>query len=131
MTKLLTLTLRCSPKMLTEQLSQQQLYIRLIAKLFKLFRSLSTLPKMLNMSTHRDRRSNLAETRMDKGFDKDAHMSILAEQLRPGKLQGTSDILPQCGTQDLENALVTRTAWGGHLGVVSMVSVVVVGGIFQ
>lgn len=81
MAKLLTLPLRCSPKMLTEQLSQQQLYIRLIAKLFKLFRSLSTLPKMLNMSTHRDRLSSLAETRMDKGFDKDAHMSILAEHL--------------------------------------------------
>jgi len=68
MNKMLTLSQRCSPNLLTEQLTQQQLYIRLIAKLFKLLRSLDTL-------------SSFAETRMDKGLDKDVQVNILDEQV--------------------------------------------------
>ena len=90
MTKALTLSLRCSPKMLTEQLSQQQLYIRLTAKTLKLLRSVGTLAKMLKMPCYLSTLSNLAETRMDRGFHYVAHMSALAEHLRTAKLQGTS-----------------------------------------
>ena len=131
MTKVLTLSLRCSPKMLTEQLSQQQLYIRLIAKLFKLLRSLSTLSNLLNMLTPLSTLSNLAETRMDKGLHKDAHVSTLGEHLNQPKPQGTSSVSALHGCHRREKALVTETSRGGHLGVVCMVSMVVIGEYFH
>ena len=84
MAKMLTLSLRCSPKMLTEQLNQQQLYIQLTAKLLKLLRSQSTLSNLFNMLTPLSTLSNLAETLMDKGLHKDAHVSTLDEHLNQG-----------------------------------------------
>jgi len=131
--------------MLTEQLSQQQLYIRLTAKLLKLLRSQSTLINLLNLLTPLSTLSNLAETRMDKGLYKDAHVSTLAEHLSQPKTQGTSRLFTLCGTQGREKALATEILRGGHLGVagghfgvangcvgvVCMVSMVVMGGIFH
>lgn len=94
MAKVLTLSLRCSPKMLTEHLSQQQLYIRLTAKVLKLFMSLSTLVKMLNLPASLSTLNTLAETRMDKGSRYDAHVSTLGEHLsQPGGVGRKSDPL--------------------------------------
>ena len=81
MNKMLTLSQRCSPNLLTEQLTQQQLYIRLIAKLFKLLRSLDTLSNLFNLLTPMSTLSSFAETRMDKGLDKDVQVNILDEQV--------------------------------------------------
>jgi hypothetical protein len=113
--------------MLTEQLSQQQLYIRLTAKTLKLLRSVGTLAKTLKQPCYLSTLSNLAETRMDKGFHYVAHVSTLAEHLRTGKLQGTSSKFYQRGGQVRGKALVTRIVRGGRIGVVSMVNEVVVG----
>ena len=85
MNKMLTLSQRCSPNLLTEQLTQQQLYIRLIAKLFKLLRSLDTLSNLFNLLTPMSTLSSFAETRMDRSFDKDVQVNILDEQVgKPG-----------------------------------------------
>lgn len=43
--------------------------------------SLSTFSKLPNLPTHMSTLSNLAETRMDKGFHKDAHLNTLNEQV--------------------------------------------------
>lgn len=131
MNKMLTLSQRCSPNLLTEQLTQQQLYIRLIAKLFKLLRSLDTLSNLFNLLTPMSTLSSFAETRMDKGLDKDVHLNILDEHLDQPKTQGTSRAFGLCGTQGREKALATEMSRGGHLGVVCGVSVVVTGGIFH
>ena len=88
MAKVLTLSLRCSSKVLTEQLRQQQLYIRLIAKLLKLFMSVGTLAKMLKVLCPLPRLSSLAETRMNKGFHYDAHLSTLGEHLSQYPVKG-------------------------------------------
>ena len=120
--------------MLTEQLTQQQLYIRLIAKLFRLLMSLGRLSNLINMLTPLSTLSNFAETRMDRGFHEDAQMNILTDHLNqltpqtPPILQGTSSLSTLCGTQDRRKALVTQKSRGGHIGVVCMVSGVVVGG---
>lgn len=106
MTKVLTLSLRCSSKVLSEHLRQQQLYTRLIAKLFKLLMSVGTLAKMLNLLCPSDTLSNLAETRMDKGFDKDAHMSTLDEHLSQPEFTGPPRKSFRCGANDREKALV-------------------------
>ncbi|WP_143071924.1 hypothetical protein [Nitrosospira briensis] len=81
---------------------------------------------LLNMPIPLSTLSNFAETRMDKGFHKDAQLSTLSEHLGTGKLQGTSGKIFTCGGQVREKTLVTRTAWGGHLGAVCMVNMVVV-----
>ena len=119
MINLLTLFLTCSPKMLTEQLRQQQLYIWLIAKVLRLFRSLSTLSNLLNMLTPMSALSNIAETRMDKGFHYVAHASTLIEHLCRGSLAGPSRKWERCGGQGREKALGSVTWWGGHFGVAS------------
>lgn len=129
MNKMLTLSQRCSPNLLTEQLTQQQLYIRLIAKLFKLLRSLDTLSNLFNLLIPMSTLSSFAETRMDKGLDKDVQVNILDEQVDQPKTQGTSKVFTLCGTQGREKALATGTSRGGHLGVVCTVSMVVIGGI--
>jgi hypothetical protein len=67
--------------MLIEQLTQQQLYIRLIAKVLRLSMSLRIVSNMLIPSSYLRTLSNLAETRMDKGFHKDAHLNTLNEQV--------------------------------------------------
>jgi len=85
MNKMLTPSQRCSSNLFTEQLTQQQLYIRLIAKLFKLLRSLDTLSNLFNLLTPMSTLSSFAETRMDKGLDKDVQVNILDEQVgKPG-----------------------------------------------
>src|SRR5690242_16718843 len=97
MNKALTLSQRCSSKMLTEQLTQQQLYIRLIAKLFMLLMSVESLSNLFNMLTHMSTLSNIAETRTDKGFHKDAQMSNLIEHLdidQPLMLQTSALSMP-------------------------------------
>jgi hypothetical protein len=117
MNKALTLSQRCSPNLFTEQLTQQQLYIRLIGKLLRLSMSLSTLSKLPNLPAPMSTLSNFAETRMDKGFHKDAHLNTLNEQLDSLKSPGPSRRGHLCGTQDREKALVTGTPRGGHIGV--------------
>ncbi|SDA29207.1 hypothetical protein SAMN05216315_14216 [Nitrosospira sp. Nsp18] len=81
---MLTPTQRCSPKLFTEQLTQQLYIYCFIAKLFKLFRSLDTLSNLLNMPIPLSTLSNFAETRMNRGSDKDAQMSALSEQVGRG-----------------------------------------------
>ena len=67
--------------MLTEQLTQQLLLIRLTAKALKLLMSLRMLSNMLTLPSYLSTLSNLTETRMDKGFDKDAQVSTFDEQV--------------------------------------------------
>ena len=81
MNNVLTLDQRCSPNLFTEQLTQQQLYIRLIGKLFKLLMSLESVSNLPNLPTPMSTLSNIAETSMDKGFHKDAQVSALGEHL--------------------------------------------------
>lgn len=106
MNKALTLSQRCSSKMLTEQLTQQQLYIRLIGKVFKLLTSLERLSNLLNLSTPLSTLSNFAETRMDKGLHKVAHMSNLIEQLGADVCMPTAKKVltfsPTCGCTNRE-----------------------------
>jgi hypothetical protein len=66
--------------------------------------------------------SNFAETRMDKGFHKDAQLNTLNEQVNSSKSAGPSRSGHLCGTKDREKALVTETAWGGHHRVVCVVN---------
>lgn len=111
MNKTLTLYPRCSPKMLTEQLTQQQLYIWLIGKLFRLFRSLDTLSNLLNMLTPMSTLSNLVETRMDKGLDKHVQVNILDEQVeQPG---GGSKVCFFYPLDRLLNQIFTCGSFGG------------------
>ncbi|ODT74784.1 MAG: hypothetical protein ABS69_11600 [Nitrosomonadales bacterium SCN 54-20] len=132
MAKVLTLSLRCSSKLLTEQLKQQQqLYIRLIAKLLKLFMSVGILAKMLKVLCPLPRLSSLAETRMNKGFYYVAHISTLGEHLSQPEFTGPSGRSFRCGANDPEKALATLNWWGGRFGVVYVVNRVVVGEAFQ
>ncbi|SOD40558.1 hypothetical protein SAMN06298226_0830 [Nitrosovibrio sp. Nv4] len=67
--------------MLTEQLTQLLLLIRLTAKVLKLLMSLRMLSNMLTLPPYLSTLSNLAEIRMDKGFGKDAQLSTFDEQV--------------------------------------------------
>ena len=105
MINLLTLSLRRSSKLLTEQLRQQQLYIRLIAKLFKLLMSVGRVSNVLKLSTLLSTLSSLAETRMNKGSHYVAHVSNLIEHLYQPEFTGPSRKSFRCGTNDREKAL--------------------------
>lgn len=75
------------------------------------------MSNLLNMLTPMSTLSKLAETRMDKGLDKDAHVSTLGEQLVLDNPQGTSRVFALRGTQGREKTLVTERPRGGHIGV--------------
>jgi len=81
MPKVLTLPLRCSPKVLNEHLSQQQLFTRLTAKLLKVLMSLSSNINLLNMLMYPSDLSNLVQCRAATGSWLSCSMSILAEQV--------------------------------------------------
>lgn len=113
MTKTFTLSLRCSPKVLNEQLRQQQVYIRLIAKLLKLLMSLESLSNLPKLLTPMSTLSTLAETRMDKGFHYVAHLSNIGEHLNIDQSAANADacispegkvltFTPACGRHDRE-----------------------------
>jgi hypothetical protein len=117
--------------MLTEQLTQQQLYTRLIGKLFKLLMSVGRVSNLLKLPTLLSTLSNLAETRMNKGSHYVAHVSNLIEHLYQPEFTGPSRKSFRCGANDPEKALVTLNWWGGRFGVVYMLNRVVIGGTFQ
>lgn len=97
--------------MLTEQLTQQQLYTRLIAKLLKLLMSLGRLSNTSNLPVPLSTLSNFAETRIDKGLDKDAQVNTLNEQV--GNQGGGSKVWDLALPDRALNQIFTCGGFGG------------------
>ena len=91
MTKVLN-PLRCSSKLLNEQLSYKPIYTRLSTKLLKCFRCLEHLEqlrqKVLKVLTITVKVSTLAETRMNTGIRLSCSMSNLGERVSSNGVGG-------------------------------------------